>query len=62
MIITLFKVLVVYLDIGNGGIFDYDVILASSIVGLDLLLDRLPASFSCSSNVVLKTGGCSCYS
>ncbi len=44
------------LDIGNGGVFDYDVSLVNKIVGLDLFLDKLPTSYICPSNVTLKTG------
>jgi SAM-dependent methyltransferase len=32
------------LDIGNGGVFDYDTSLADEIVAVDLFLDDLPAS------------------
>lgn len=44
------------LDIGNGGVFDYDVNLIPKIVGLDLFLDKLPSSFHCPPNVTLRTG------
>lgn len=44
------------LDIGNGGVFDYDVGLVPNIIGLDLFLDKLPASFQCPANVTMKTG------
>jgi SAM-dependent methyltransferase len=44
------------LDIGNGGVFDYDVTLAKRIVALDLFLNDLPPTFSCPDNVTLKTG------
>ena len=44
------------LDIGNGGVFDYDIGLVHSIVALDLFLDDLPASYVCPTNVTLKTG------
>lgn len=44
------------LDIGNGGVFDYDVSLVPNIVGLDLFLDKLPSSFARPANVTLKTG------
>jgi hypothetical protein len=30
------------LDIGNGGVFDYDTTLVQEIIGLDLFLDNLP--------------------
>lgn len=30
------------LDVGNGGVFDYDTSLAEQIVGVDLFLDRTP--------------------
>lgn len=32
------------LDVGNGGVFDYDTTKVRSIVAVDLFLDRLPAS------------------
>lgn len=44
------------LDIGNGGVFDYDTSLIKKIVGLDLFLDKLPSTFSCPPNVILRTG------
>ena len=44
------------LDIGNGGVFDYDTRIVPSIVALDLFFDDLPASFSCPVNVTLNTG------
>ncbi len=44
------------LDIGNGGIFDYDISIVPSIVALDLFFDDLPTSFSCPANVTLTTG------
>jgi SAM-dependent methyltransferase len=44
------------LDIGNGGVFDYDTSIIPSIVALDLFFDDLPASFSCPANVTLNTG------
>lgn len=44
------------LDIGNGGVFDYDTSLARHIVGLDLFLDALPENYVCPPNVVLKHG------
>jgi SAM-dependent methyltransferase len=44
------------LDIGNGGVFDYDTDLAGEIVALDLFLDELPKSYIPPQNVRLKTG------
>ncbi len=44
------------LDIGNGGVFDYDTSLVEEIVALDLFLDNLPASYTPPGNVHLKTG------
>lgn len=44
------------LDIGNGGVFDYDTKLVDRIVALDLFLDALPEDFQCPANVSLKTG------
>ncbi len=32
------------LDVGNGGVFEYDTTSSSEIVAVDLFLDRLPAS------------------
>lgn len=42
------------LDIGNGGVFDYDTTGIGSIVALDLFLEDLP--LVCPSNVTLRTG------
>lgn len=44
------------LDIGNGGVFDYDTHAASHIVALDLFLDSLPENYRCPQNVTLRTG------
>lgn len=44
------------LDIGNGGVFDYETSIVGSIVALDLFLNDLPASFTCPPNVILRTG------
>lgn len=44
------------LDIGNGGVFDYDTNVISNIVGLDLFFDHLPSLSACPTNVTLKTG------
>jgi len=44
------------LDIGNGGVFDYDTTLVNRITALDLFLDRLPDTFACPNNVLLSTG------
>jgi SAM-dependent methyltransferase len=44
------------LDIGNGGVFDYDTSIVKSIVALDLFLDKLPPSHSFPVNVAPRTG------
>jgi SAM-dependent methyltransferase len=44
------------LDIGNGGVFDYDTTIVPSIVALDLFFEEPPAAFACPPNVTLKTG------
>jgi ubiquinone/menaquinone biosynthesis C-methylase UbiE len=44
------------LDIGNGGVFDYDTTLADSIVAIDLFLDTLPVAAAPPGNVTFKTG------
>ena len=44
------------LDIGNGGVFDYDTARVPRIVALDLFLDQLPDSYQCPPNVILRTG------
>lgn len=44
------------LDIGNGGVFDYETNIVGSIVALDLFFNDLPASFTYPSNVTLRTG------
>jgi SAM-dependent methyltransferase len=44
------------LDIGNGGVFDYDTSSVRKIVALDLFLDDLPDSWVCPPNVTLKMG------
>jgi ubiquinone/menaquinone biosynthesis C-methylase UbiE len=44
------------LDIGNGGVFDYDTSLVGHIVALDLFLDQLPDSYVSPPNVTLKSG------
>jgi SAM-dependent methyltransferase len=44
------------LDIGNGGVFDYDTNLVGRIVALDLFLEDLPTTYVPPPNVTLKTG------
>jgi SAM-dependent methyltransferase len=44
------------LDIGNGGVFDYDTTRIKSIVGLDLFLDNLPRDIQLPSNVQTVQG------
>lgn len=46
----------VLLDIGNGGVFDYDTRLVTKIIALDLFLNELGASYVPPENVILKTG------
>jgi SAM-dependent methyltransferase len=43
------------LDVGNGGIFEYDTSLADQIVAVDLFLDRLPPE-AFPANVTPQTG------
>lgn len=43
------------LDVGNGGVFDYDTGLVESIVAVDLFLDELPAEVF-PANVEARTG------
>jgi SAM-dependent methyltransferase len=42
------------LDVGNGGVFDYNTDLAERIVGVDLFLDGTPPSLG--ENIVLRRG------
>jgi SAM-dependent methyltransferase len=42
------------LDVGNGGVFDYNTDLAEEIVGVDLFLERAPAPSA--GNIVLRHG------
>lgn len=42
------------LDVGNGGVFDYNTDLAVEIVGVDLFLDGTPAELG--ENIVLRRG------
>src|SRR5271170_4225960 len=42
------------LDVGNGGVFDYDTRLAQEIVGVDLFLDEPPAGLD--RNITLRRG------
>lgn len=42
------------LDIGNGGVFDYDTDLAEQIIGVDLFLDGTPSPRG--ENIVLRRG------
>jgi SAM-dependent methyltransferase len=43
------------LDVGNGGVFDYDTTQVGEIVAVDLFLDRLPASHF-PPNVIARKG------
>jgi SAM-dependent methyltransferase len=42
------------LDVGNGGVFDYDTSLAKEIVGVDLFLDGTPPQFD--DHITLRRG------
>jgi len=44
------------LDIGNGGVFDYDTSLVSNIIGVDLFLDRLPQDIALPANIKMVQG------
>lgn len=44
------------LDVGNGGVFDYDTTLVDDIVGLDLFLDNLPKDADIPENVTMIQG------
>ena len=44
------------LDIGNGGVFDYDTDLVAEIIGLDLFLDALPKDTVLPDNVRMTQG------
>ena len=44
------------LDLGNGGVFDYDTSVVKNITGLDLFLDQLPADRKYPENVKLEAG------
>lgn len=44
------------LDIGNGGVFDYQTSLIKKIIGLDLFLDSLPKNIALPSNVEMVQG------
>lgn len=44
------------LDIGNGGVFDYDTSCIREITGLDLFLDNLPADIHLPQNVKMAQG------
>jgi len=44
------------LDIGNGGVFDYDTSKIGEIVGLDLFLDNLPSHIRLSKNIKMVQG------
>jgi SAM-dependent methyltransferase len=43
------------LDIGNGGVFDYDVAVIPNVVAIDLFLDQI-GDWSCPSNVKFVSG------
>ncbi len=43
------------LDVGNGGVFDYDVTLVKQVVAIDLFLDKLPPEHF-PANVVARAG------
>jgi SAM-dependent methyltransferase len=44
------------LDIGNGGVFDYDTSVVNQIIGLDLFLDQLPPDMKFPTNVKMEAG------
>lgn len=44
------------LDVGNGGVFDYDTSLVDQITGLDLFLDDLPKDIALPPNVKMIQG------
>ena len=44
------------LDIGNGGVFDYDTSVVGHVTGLDLFLDKLPADRVYPKNVNMERG------
>jgi ubiquinone/menaquinone biosynthesis C-methylase UbiE len=46
----------ILLDVGNGGVFDYDTSVAGRITGIDLFLDRLPAGRVYPENVTMEKG------
>ena len=44
------------LDIGNGGVFDYDTSVVGRITGVDLFLDRLPPDIRFPANATMEYG------
>lgn len=44
------------LDIGNGGVFDYDTSVVGRITGVDLFLDQLPPDIRFPANVTMERG------
>jgi ubiquinone/menaquinone biosynthesis C-methylase UbiE len=44
------------LDIGNGGVFDYDTAIVNSIVAIDLFFDELSPGYRKPPNVTFKAG------
>ncbi len=44
------------IDIGNGGVCDYDTNLVGEITAIDLFFDDMPAGYTIPANVTLKTG------
>ena len=44
------------IDIGNGGVFDYETGLVDEIIGLDLFLNKLPDSLEFPRNVIMVEG------
>jgi SAM-dependent methyltransferase len=44
------------LDVGNGGVFDYDTSCVQEIIGLDLFLDQLPSDIPLPANVRMVRG------
>jgi SAM-dependent methyltransferase len=46
----------VVLDVGNGGVFDYDTSVVKAVTGLDLFLDDLPKDMKFPANVTMERG------
>jgi SAM-dependent methyltransferase len=44
------------LDVGNGGVFDYDTSVVGHVTGLDLFLNQLPSDMKVPENVTMEAG------